>query len=140
MHAMCARNAAWRPADSRRALVIRLVGLGTIADVALARIPGALEIGAIAVRIVAIEEFLVACDARRDEVLRDLVEDRPAFFVVRGKQRIAAPALQPRGELPAKIDGVFEAIIETKTPIGRVAVRGIARDKDSIGAIGLGNR
>src|SRR5258708_15128021 len=140
MHAMRTRNAARRPNDNGRALVIRLVGLRAIADVALARIPGALEVGAIALRIVAIEEFLVARDARRDEILPDLVEHGSAFFIVGREQSIAAPALQPRGELPAKIDGVFEPIIEPKAPIRRVAVRGITRKEDPAGAIGLGNR
>src|SRR3954451_10865489 len=102
MHAMRARDAAGRPRDHGRALVVRLIGLGAIADVALARFPGPLEIGAIAVRIVTIEELLVARDPRRDEFLCDFVEDRPAFFVIGVEQRIAAPALQPRGELPAK--------------------------------------
>src|SRR6266567_6005842 len=135
MHAMRAREAARRPNDNRRALVIRLVGLRTIADVALARLPGALEVGAIAVRIVVIEELLVARDARRDEILCDLVEDWSAFFIVRPKQCIATPALQPCGELPDEIDGVFEAAVETKSATGRVAVRGIARNKDPAGLI-----
>src|SRR3954470_6741245 len=135
MHAMGARDAARRPNDNGRTLVVRLISLRTIADVALTRLPGALEVGAIAVWIVAVEELLVARDARRDEILRDLVEDRPAFFIIRRQQCIAAPALQPRRELPAKIDGVLEAVIETKAPIGRMAVRGIPRDKDPAGLI-----
>src|ERR1700730_2733794 len=118
MHAMCTGDAARRPNDNGRAFVVGLVGLRAIADVALACVPGALEVGAIAVRIVAIEEFFIARDARRDELLRDLVEDRSAFFIIGSEQCIAAPALQPRGELPAEIDGVFETIIETKATIG----------------------
>src|SRR4051812_44917097 len=123
MHAMGPRDAARRPNDNGRTLVVRLISLRTVADVALARLPGALKVGAIALWIVAVEELLVACDARRDEILRDLMEDRSAFFIIRGQQCIAAPALQPRRKLPAKIDGVFEAVVETKAPIRRMAVR-----------------
>src|SRR5437764_657324 len=137
MHAMRAGDAIRRSDDDGRAPVIRLIGFGTVTDVALARFPGALEIGAIALWIVAVEEFLVARDARRDEILRDFVEHRPALFVIRRQQCIPAPALQPCRKLPTEIDGVFETIVETKAPIGRVAVRSIARDKDSGSLIAL---
>src|SRR3954453_1014260 len=103
-----ARRAAPRACDDRRAFIVWRIGARTVADVALARLPGALEIGAVARRIVARQKGGVARDARRDEFIGDIAKDRATLGVVRQKQRVAAPALQPCGELPAEIDRVLE--------------------------------
>src|SRR5215469_2387748 len=101
VRAMRAAHAARRAEDDRRALVVRLVALHARADVALARLPGPLKLGTVALGIVAGEELAILLDARGDEVLGYLLEDRPAFLAVGGEQRVAAPALQLCLKLPA---------------------------------------
>ena len=93
-----AAAAAGKTPHDRGARVVWLVRLRPIAEIALARLPGALEIGAIVRRIVPIEERLVARDPRRDEVLGDFAEDRTALGVVGGEQCICGPAVQSRGK------------------------------------------
>src|ERR1051326_8930201 len=74
-------------------------------------LPSKLEFGAIALGLITAQEFAIAADAGLDEILRGLVEDRAPLFAVSRKQRIAAPALYLRRELPAEIDDVVEAIV-----------------------------
>src|SRR5579871_55333 len=69
-----AGDAALRSADHRRALVIRLVTPRAIAEIAFASGPGALEFGAVALRIVARQEIALLGDALGDEMLGDFAE------------------------------------------------------------------
>src|SRR4030095_8283411 len=124
--AVCPGQTARRPRDYRRALVVRLIGLGAVADVALARLPGSFEVRAAALRVVALQKCLVARDPRRDEVIGDFAEDRASLRIVRGEQRAAPPALKAPRELPAEIDRVIEPIVEPEAAIGWMAVRGVA--------------
>src|SRR5581483_5617884 len=77
--------------------------------------------------------------ARCDELAGNVAEDRAALGVVGREQRVATPALQSRGELPAEIDRVLEPVVEAEAPIGRMTVGGIARDEGAPGAIALGD-
>ena len=47
------------------------------------------------------------------------------------EQRVAAPALQARCELPAEVRDVFEARVETEAAVGRVLMGGVAGDEDA---------
>src|SRR5689334_3951706 len=135
MRPIGARHAAGWSRDDRRAFIVRRVGAGTIADVALTRLPGALEIGAVAAGIVARQECGVARDPRRDELVGDVAEDRAALRIVGGEQCISAPALQPCGELPAEIDRILEPVVEPEAAVGRMAVRGVSGDEGAPGAV-----
>src|SRR6185312_2283699 len=97
--AMRRRLAAGRSGDHRRAFVIRLIGHEAIADAGLALGPGALEPFAIALGVIAIEEFPIPFDAAGDEILARLLEDRMAFLAVRLQQLVAAPAFELRLQL-----------------------------------------
>src|SRR5260221_14634847 len=131
--------AARRSGDDGRALVIRLIVQQARADVGFAPLPGALESGAVARRIVPGEELRIAADARGDEVLADFPESRAPFRVVRSKQPLAAPALERSLELPAQIDRILEAVVEAECAVGRVAVRRVAGDKYTPFAVALGD-
>jgi hypothetical protein len=103
-------------------------------------LPGPLEFVAVALGVVALEEFPVAADAGFDEVFRGLLENRPPLFAVGRKQRLAAPAVERRSKLPAEIDDVIEPVIEAVSAVRRMRMRGVAGDKDAAGLIGLGDR
>ena len=45
-----------------------------------------------------------------------------------------------RGQLPAEIDNIVEAIVEAVAAIGRMAVRGVAGDKDATDPVFVGDR
>src|SRR4029079_567023 len=90
-------------------------------------------------RIVAVEERAIVADARCDEILRHLLEDRPALVAVGLQQGVAAPAVELRRELPAEIDRVLEALFEPEAAVGRMAVRGIAGDEDAADLVVLGD-
>src|SRR4051794_23321656 len=90
--------AARRADHHRRALVARLIDQRAGVHVGLLVLPGALELGLAALRAVALKELAVDADALGDEILGDLLEDRPALFAVGLEQRFAAPALKLGGK------------------------------------------
>src|SRR5690348_7980924 len=104
--------AAGRAYDHRRALVARLIDLGAVADVALLRLPGRLELRLVARRVVAAQKRAIVADAGGDEILGHLLKDRPPLVAVGLQQRFAAPAVKLRGELPSEIDRVLQAVVE----------------------------
>src|SRR5215470_15950632 len=99
MRAVRAGDAAGRTQDHRRALVMGLVGEDARRRGSGRFIPGALERGLIALRAVALQELAVDADAVLNEVLRRLQEHRAPLVGVGLQQGIAAPALEPGGEL-----------------------------------------
>src|SRR4051812_31074257 len=105
--AVSARPPPRRTGDDAGPLVVGLVALHARGGVGL-RFPRLLELRAVALGAVAREESAVLADARRDEVFGHLLEDRPPLFTVRAQQRVAAPAFEHRGELPAEIGGILE--------------------------------
>ncbi len=119
MIAMCAAFAPEQAAHDRRAFVVRLVAMHAFAEITLALGPGTLEIGFVARRIMAREKFAFLADARRDEFFRNVAKHRLPLERIRLQKRLAAPALQPRGQFPAEIDCVFEAIVEAEAAIGQ---------------------
>src|SRR5215813_4783203 len=118
-----------RAEHDRRAFVMRLIGDDARRRAVGMRVPGALELGAIALRAVALEELAVLADIGLDEILGRLLEHRPPLLRVGRKQRGAAPTLQRRSDLPAKIGDVIEPIVEPIGAIRRMAVSGITRDE-----------
>ena len=103
-------------------------------------VPRPFELGAVALRAVAIHELAVAPDARLDEILRRLLENRAAFLGIGAQQRVAAPALQLGGELPAEIDHVVEAVVETVGAVRRMRMRGVAGNENAAGLVVLRHR
>src|ERR1700722_9576211 len=87
-----------RTRHHRRTLVIRLVALHPRAHVGCPRFPCPLEFAPVALRTVAGEERPIGPDARGDEVLGGLLEDRAPFFAVGPQQGVAPPTLQPGGQ------------------------------------------
>src|ERR1041385_4067688 len=82
MRAPRTAHAALRTGDDLRAGIVRLIGLHARADITLARGPGALELRATALRIVAGEKCRILRDARRDEMVRNLLDDRAALLAI----------------------------------------------------------
>src|SRR5439155_14780934 len=74
------------------------------------------------------------------EILRDLLEDRLALVAVGLQQRVAAPAVQLRGQLPAEIDRILQSVVEAEAAIGRMAVRGVAGDEGAADLVFLRDR
>src|SRR5690348_5605281 len=140
VNAARAVDAAARADDDGRAFVIGLIFMERCAGARLALAPSGFESGAVALGAVALEELAIGLDAVGDEIAAGLLEDRAAFVAVGVEQRLAAPALKPRRQLPAEIGCILEAAIEAKAAIGRVAVRGIAGDEDAADTILLGDR
>ncbi len=140
VRAVRAAHAARRTEHDRRAFVVRLVSCDARRRAIGMLVPGALELGAIALRAVALEEFLVLADIGLDEILRGLLEDRPPFLGVGVEQRRATPALEAGGDLPTQIGDVVEPVVEPIGAVGRMAVGGVARDKDAPDLILLRNR
>src|SRR5260221_13930193 len=104
MLAVRRRNAARRADHHRRALVARLIDLGAVADVALLPLPRRLELRLVVRRTVAVQERAIVTDARGDEILRHLLDDRAPLVAVGLQQRVTAPAVEPGRQLPAEID------------------------------------
>src|SRR5262245_56648553 len=102
MRAVRAAHAARRTKHDRRALIMRLVGSDARSRAIGMIVPGALKLAAIALRAVALEEFTIFADVRLDEIFRGLLEDRAPFLGIGVEQRRTAPAVQRRGDLPAK--------------------------------------
>src|SRR5579884_505725 len=130
MAAVGAADAARRTEHDGRAFVMRLVGQNARRGAVGVFLPGPLEFGAVLLRAVAIEEVLILPDAGLDEVFGRLLEDGMALFGIGRKQRLAAPALEHGGKLPAEIDHVVEAVIEAVSAVGGMRMRGIAGDED----------
>src|ERR1043165_2910374 len=122
---------AGRTSDDRRAGIVRLIGLDAGAEVSLARCPCGLERDAVALRIVAREKRRILRNPCRNEIVRNLLDHRLALSALRAQNPVAAPALEPCGELPAEIDRVLQSVVETKTAIGRMAVRRVPRNEDA---------
>src|SRR5437660_12591104 len=106
------RNATRRADHHRRALVARLIDLGAVADVALLPLPRGLELRLVARRTVAVEERAIVADARGDEILRHLLDDRAPLVAVGLQQHVAAPAVELGRELPAEIDRILQPVVE----------------------------
>src|SRR5215468_5060157 len=123
VRALCAALAAGRPEHNRRAFVMRLVGQDVCRDRIGVVLPGAGELDLVALRAVTAQEFTVATDAGLDEILRRLLENWAPLLAIGGKQRIAAPAPQGRGEFPAEIGDIVETVIETIGAVGRMRMR-----------------
>src|SRR5579871_1030587 len=116
-----------------------LVALHPRAEIALARLPGALEFRAVASRAIARKECGIVPDAGGDEVLGGLLENRPPLFAVGLQQRVASPALQPGRELPAEIGSVLQAVVEAECAVGRMAVRRIPGDEHAPDLVPFGD-
>jgi hypothetical protein len=82
----------------------------------------------------------LALDPPGDEVLADLLEDRPPLIAVGRQQCLAAPALQPRRKFPAEVGRILQSIVQAEAAIGRMAVRGVAGDERPAGLILIGHR
>src|SRR5262249_52777998 len=54
--------------------------------------------------------------------------------------RIAAPAFEPRRELPTEIDRVLQPVVEAEAAIGWMTVRRIAGDEDTADLVLFGHR
>src|SRR5262249_55584448 len=119
VRAVGAADAVRRTHHHRGAFVVGLVALHARADVGFARLPGLLELRPVALGTITGEERRILPDARGDEVLASLLEDRAALLAVGGQQGIASPALELRGELPAEVRHVLEPIVETERAVGR---------------------
>src|SRR5215472_6484470 len=121
-----ARRARGSPHD-RRAFIVRLVRRRGY----LARGPAApreLELAAVPLRTVALEERAVLGDTLDDRFSRSR-EDRAAFGGVAVEQARATPAVQHGGQLPAEVDRVLEPGVEPVSAVRRMAVRRIAGDE-----------
>src|SRR5262249_38504694 len=94
----------------------------------------------VALRAVALQELAVDADAVLDEVLRRFQEHRAPLFGVGLQQDIAAPALEPGGELPPQIGDIIKTVVEAVAAIGRMAVGGIAGEEDAAHLIFLCHR
>src|SRR5690348_11323490 len=94
MLAVRGRPAARWTDHYRRALVARLIDLCAVADVALLRLPGGLELRLVARRVVAAQKCSIVADAGGDEILRNLLEDRPALVAVGLQECLAAPTVK----------------------------------------------
>src|SRR5437016_1016287 len=121
-----AADPAGRAEDHRRALVVRLVIAHEWPALGLELLPGALERRRLPLGIMAIDELALPGDPRGDELIRELAKHRAAFLVVGVEQRLAAPALQPRRNLPAEIGHVLEPIVEPEAAIRRMRMGGVA--------------
>src|SRR5262245_34183734 len=126
VRAVSGAHAVGRAEYHRRTLVVRLIAEHARGGGVLVLLPGLLEFLPIALRAVAVEEIPVGVDARGDEIFRRVMEDRTPLFGVRAQQRVAAPAVEPGGELPSEIGRVVEPAVEAVSAIGRMAVGGIA--------------
>ena len=91
---------------------MRLVGHHARGGGGRVLLPGLLELRPIAFRTVAVEEFPVPPDAGGDEIFRRLVENGTPLLGVRPQQRVAAPTLEPGGELPPEIGHVIQSVVE----------------------------
>src|SRR5262245_2095304 len=86
------------------------------------------------------EKIPIGPDTPKDEILGSLLENRLPLLSIGLQQGIAAPAIDARGKLPAKIGNVVEPVVESIAAIGRVAVGGITRNEDAADLISLGDR
>src|SRR5262249_60728137 len=82
-------------------------------------LPHRLERRGLLLGSVAIDEPALPRDPGRDEFIAQLAKPRPAFLIVGIEQRLAAPALQLGGKLPAEIGHVLEAVVEPEAAIWR---------------------
>src|SRR5207302_3668673 len=123
------RDAARRADHHRGALIARLIDLGAVADVALLPLPRRLELRLVARGTVAVEERAIIADARGDEILRHLLDDRAPLVAVGLQQGVATPAVEPGGELPAEIDRVLKSVVQPEAAVGRMRMRGVASDE-----------
>src|SRR5471030_2661484 len=125
------------PKNNRRAFVIRLIRLRTVWCLGFSCRPSFFEFLVVAGRVVAREERGILSDARGNEVLGYVAEYRTAFLRIGTQQRLAAPALQDSRKLPAKIDRIFQSIVEPEAAIGRVTVRSVAGNEHAPGLVGF---
>src|SRR5215472_15105034 len=131
-----ARRARGSPHD-RRAFIVRLVRRGGY----LARGPAAprqLELTAVPLRAVALQERAVLGDALDDRFSRP-GEDRAALIGVAVKQVRAAPAVEHGGQLPPEVDRVLEPGVEPVGAVGRVAVCRVAGDEHAALPVAAGD-
>src|SRR3954453_14065327 len=137
---MRARLAVGWPEHDRRALVVGLIAEYTRAAEGFQLLPGFGEFLLAALRTAARQEFRFFIDACRNEVFSGLLEDRAPLARVGFEQCLAAPALDRGREFPAEIAGIFQAIVEAKAAVGRMAVRRVAGDEGAANLILLGDR
>src|SRR5271154_6028339 len=138
--AVSAAGGTGRSEHDRRTLVMRLVsqharrgGIGVL-------VPGPLEFGTIALRAIAIQKFLVVLDAGFDEILGGFLENGTPFLGIGCKQRVAAPALEFGGELPAEIDHVVEPIVEAISAVRRMRMGCVAGNENAADLVFFGDR
>src|ERR1019366_3067867 len=115
-----ATHAPRRPPHDRRAFIVRCVGHRPRWRSGHGFLPSPFELLAVPLRTVAIEEIPVGLNTPENEVLGRFPEDRLPLFRVSVQQSLAAPAAQARGQLPAEVSNIVEAIIEAVAAIGRM--------------------
>src|SRR6202047_2822873 len=135
-----AAHAAGRTEKDRRALIIRLIIDHDRAAAGLELLPCPPEGRGLAIRVVAVDDLALPLDPGGDELVADLLEDRPALLVIGAQQVLAAPPLDTGGKLPAEIGHILEAVVEPEPAIGRMRMRCVARDEDPARAIPLRHR
>src|SRR5215831_14031453 len=86
-----------------------------------------------------LEEAPIALDATGDHRFAGLYKDWATLLVVGFQQRLAAPALEYGGQLPAQIGNILQAGVQSKATIWRVAVACVAGNEHSPDPIPLGN-
>src|SRR4051812_4838075 len=96
MFAARARYSACRPGNDRRTFIVRLEGIDLARRAGLARIPGLLKGGLVALRMVGAQKGAILLDEIRDEIARGRYEDGLAFLRIGGEQIGPAPSLQRR--------------------------------------------
>src|SRR5262249_22210592 len=106
----------------------------------LALRPRAFEAGSVADRTERCKEAAIIGNRLFDEIARRRLEDGAALGIVRLQQALAAPTLQHGGKLPSQIARILKPNVDAIPPVRRMAVGGIARNKDAVRAIALGNR
>src|SRR6185295_3900849 len=140
VRAVRAARAARRTEHDRRAFVVRLVGNDARRRVIGMLVPGALDLRAIALRAITLEEFAILANVGLDEIIRRFLEDRAPLLGVGVEQRRPTPSLERRGDLPAKIGDVIEPVVEPISAVGRMTMCRIARDESAANLISLGDR
>src|SRR5580698_3834093 len=122
-----------------RSGIIRIERVDLVGSAGRALVPRRLEIGAVARRVVGVEEIAVDENRLLDEIARRRSEYRPPFRTVAVEQSRRRPALQHGGELPRQVDRVFEAAVDAIAAVRRMAVRRVACNKRAPGAIAVGD-
>src|SRR5262249_502521 len=129
-----------RSPHDRRSLAVWLKDMDLGACARLALRPRALEAGSVAERTERCKEAAIIGNRLFDEIARRRLKDGATLGIVRLQQVLAAPTLQHRGKLPSQIARILKPDVDAIPPVRRMAVGGIACNKDAARAIALGNR